>query len=219
MAAHRSLYNILNVSPDAEPVVIEAAYRALMKKYHPDQGGGDHAADAAEINAAFATLREPERRAAYDRREWERQQEMLLARYAPAEIAQHHTGIFGWTGWATAAVLGGVMLVTVGPSKQASPALQAAVQTAAAEIGAPTPGFGADEAEEIFFTPAAVVRNEAPAPVAEAPAAVALPPAGATQRPAQTGSAATKPHRSKRPTQRSAPSEEREFLERQGYIY
>lgn len=32
-------YDLLGVSPDADDVVIEAAYRALAKKHHPDSGG------------------------------------------------------------------------------------------------------------------------------------------------------------------------------------
>ncbi len=41
MPSLRTPYQILNLSPDAEPVVIEAAYRALIKKYHPDLWLGD----------------------------------------------------------------------------------------------------------------------------------------------------------------------------------
>ena len=62
----RSLYSILNVSPDADPAVIEAAYKALMTKFHPDMMVGEPAskqAKAAEINRAFQILRDPERRA------------------------------------------------------------------------------------------------------------------------------------------------------------
>lgn len=67
-----SLYSILNVSPDADPAVIEAAYKALMKKYHPDVLVGQPASAqsrAAEINRAFRVLRDPERRAQYDSQE------------------------------------------------------------------------------------------------------------------------------------------------------
>jgi hypothetical protein len=55
----KSLYAVLNVAPDADPAVIEAAYKALMKKYHPDRLGGTGAGDerrAAEINEAFQIL-------------------------------------------------------------------------------------------------------------------------------------------------------------------
>ena len=60
-------YEILQVHPNAEPDVIRAAYRRLMAKYHPDQNKEPGAEKRAKrINEAFATLKDPERRAAYD---------------------------------------------------------------------------------------------------------------------------------------------------------
>ena len=66
-------YVVLQVQPDAEPEVIEAAYRQLMRKYHPDSAGSDHARAtilherAKEINRAYAVLRDPKLRWIYDR--------------------------------------------------------------------------------------------------------------------------------------------------------
>ena len=60
-----NLYRILQVDPAAEDVVIHAAYRALMKRHHPDAGGASEAAE--RLNAAYATLRDPAARARYDR--------------------------------------------------------------------------------------------------------------------------------------------------------
>src|SRR5215475_9746855 len=60
-----SLYRILQVDPAAEDVVIHAAYRALMKRHHPDRGGSTVTAE--QLNRAYATLRDPDRRQAYDR--------------------------------------------------------------------------------------------------------------------------------------------------------
>lgn len=62
-------YAVLNVSRDAEDVVIEVAWRALMKRYHPDKMQGDPAASerAKAINAAYDVLKDPESRARYDR--------------------------------------------------------------------------------------------------------------------------------------------------------
>jgi molecular chaperone DnaJ len=37
----RTFYQILGVQPDAEDVVIKAAYRALSQRYHPDKWAGD----------------------------------------------------------------------------------------------------------------------------------------------------------------------------------
>ena len=55
------------MSPAAEDVVIGAAYRALMRHYHPDTNP-DPAAQARvrQITAAYAVLRDPARRAEYD---------------------------------------------------------------------------------------------------------------------------------------------------------
>jgi len=60
-------YSILGVSPAAEDVVIGAAYRALIRHYHPDTNP-DPAAQlrAREITAAYNVLRNPARRAEYD---------------------------------------------------------------------------------------------------------------------------------------------------------
>jgi hypothetical protein len=63
----RNFYVVLHVQPDAPAEIIRTSYRTLMQrlKMHPDLGG-DHGA-AALINEAFATLRDPGKRAAYDR--------------------------------------------------------------------------------------------------------------------------------------------------------
>ena len=60
-------YAVLGVSPAAEDVVIGAAYRALMRHYHPDTNPDPAAqARAREITGAYAVLRDPGNRAAYD---------------------------------------------------------------------------------------------------------------------------------------------------------
>lgn len=62
-----SLYDVLGVSPQAEGDVISAAYRALMKRYHPDRDSGLAAQERArQINQAYETLSDPEKRRAYD---------------------------------------------------------------------------------------------------------------------------------------------------------
>jgi len=61
-------YKILQVDPEAEDEVIQAAYRRLARKYHPDMAGGaEAAARMAAINAAWERIGEPAARAAYDR--------------------------------------------------------------------------------------------------------------------------------------------------------
>lgn len=65
----RDYYEILNILPDAEPVVVTAAYRALAQRYHPDRWQGEPSiADArmSELNVAYEVLSNAARRAAYD---------------------------------------------------------------------------------------------------------------------------------------------------------
>jgi hypothetical protein len=63
----RDYYAVLGVTPASEDVVIRAAYRALMRRYHPDADPSSEASQrAASINAAYAVLSDPEKRARYD---------------------------------------------------------------------------------------------------------------------------------------------------------
>ena len=60
-------YEILRVSPDAPPEVIQAAYRALIKKYHPDTNRSPNAAEFThQLNEAYSVLSDAERRIRYD---------------------------------------------------------------------------------------------------------------------------------------------------------
>jgi len=67
MVAARDPYEVLQVHPSALPEVVEAAYRALALVHHPDRNGNHGQAAMAELNAAYALLRDPERRMEYDR--------------------------------------------------------------------------------------------------------------------------------------------------------
>src|SRR5262245_51944664 len=62
------LYRVLGLSSRACEEEIKAAYRALAKQSHPDVNAGDAAAELRTklINFAYETLRNAERRAAYD---------------------------------------------------------------------------------------------------------------------------------------------------------
>jgi DnaJ-class molecular chaperone len=64
-------YRTLQVTRDAEPEVIERAYKALSMKYHPDTADEAERQSATRrmqrINEAYAVLRDTNRRAAYDR--------------------------------------------------------------------------------------------------------------------------------------------------------
>lgn len=50
-------HSVLGIQQNAEPEVIDAAYRALMKKYHPDHSGPDGLERAKAITLAYATLK------------------------------------------------------------------------------------------------------------------------------------------------------------------
>jgi curved DNA-binding protein CbpA len=61
-------YKVLQVDREAEDEVIQAAYRRLARKYHPDLAETpDAAAKMASINAAWEMIGDPAARAAYDR--------------------------------------------------------------------------------------------------------------------------------------------------------
>lgn len=67
MTDSRDAYKILQVDPSALPEVVEAAYRALARLRHPDRSKLSGASDTmTELNWAYSTLRDPERRIQYD---------------------------------------------------------------------------------------------------------------------------------------------------------
>jgi curved DNA-binding protein CbpA len=61
-------YKTLQVDPEADQEVIQAAFRRLAHKWHPDVASSpEAAARMTAINRAWAILGDPDRRAGYDR--------------------------------------------------------------------------------------------------------------------------------------------------------
>jgi molecular chaperone DnaJ len=62
-------YELLGVTPQASDEDIKRAYRRMARELHPDSTGGDAGAEARfkEVTRAYEVLRDPERRARYDR--------------------------------------------------------------------------------------------------------------------------------------------------------
>jgi len=67
--AKRDFYEILGVAKGADEKALKTAYRNLAKKYHPDANHGTSETDAKfkELNEAYDVLKDPQKRAAYDR--------------------------------------------------------------------------------------------------------------------------------------------------------
>ncbi|HJT64493.1 MAG TPA: DnaJ domain-containing protein [Candidatus Limnocylindria bacterium] len=59
-------YRILQVDPRAEDFILEAAFRAMARRFHPD-GEKPDSNRMAEINRAYELIRTSERRKRYDR--------------------------------------------------------------------------------------------------------------------------------------------------------
>jgi molecular chaperone DnaJ len=69
MTAKRCYYETLEVERTANEGQLKSAFRKLAMKWHPDKNPGDHTSEIRfkEINEAYEILKDPDKRAAYDR--------------------------------------------------------------------------------------------------------------------------------------------------------
>ena len=67
---NKNYYEILQINKNASPEIIEKAYKTLVKKYHPDIQENTNKEQAEnlmkEINEAYETLSNPQKKAIYD---------------------------------------------------------------------------------------------------------------------------------------------------------
>jgi curved DNA-binding protein CbpA len=96
------LYAILGASPDAEIGELTSAYRRRLRQLHPDtqrqhRGCEEHAgqpeASLAQVLHAYAVLRDPARRAGYDRARAARQQQRCITDEPPPPWSPSPTAV------------------------------------------------------------------------------------------------------------------------------
>jgi len=69
MSAQVDFYELLEVERTADDATLKSAYRKLAMKYHPDRNPGCNESEAKfkSLSAAYEILKDPQKRAAYDR--------------------------------------------------------------------------------------------------------------------------------------------------------
>jgi curved DNA-binding protein CbpA len=95
MTKRPDLYAILGVPPSATQAEISHAYRALLRRHHPDTRAMDDESQGAvsdtalrQVLAAYTVLHDPGRRADYDR---ESKTQAHHARRGPQQPPNHYS--------------------------------------------------------------------------------------------------------------------------------
>jgi curved DNA-binding protein CbpA len=68
-------YEVLQISPNAEPDTIHRVYRLFAQRFHPDNQETGNAARFRALTEAYAALSDPEKRAQYDVRHQKQRQD------------------------------------------------------------------------------------------------------------------------------------------------
>jgi DnaJ-class molecular chaperone len=104
MREHHNLYAVLGVTASASAAEIRHGYRAQVRRHHPDtrptNSNDDHLTqDSAlrQVLAAYTVLRDPQKRAAYDRQQPRRPRDPAPVRPGPDVVVLGGSGST-WTG-------------------------------------------------------------------------------------------------------------------------
>ncbi len=108
----KDYYLILQVQPSAEPEVIQAAYRRLARKYHPDVEENSPV-QMQELNEAYEVLSDPAKRADYDRWYRSRQWWSAASSTSPPDWSSPSPSPDFVFPWRTLVLAVGVMLLLV----------------------------------------------------------------------------------------------------------
>lgn len=135
---NNSYYDVLEISQNASPEVVRAAYKSLIQRHHPDRNPNDPnvAERSALVVKAYQVLADPAARAAYDTELKGRLNRLTLfdARNTEAlrPVGSRRDGQrFQWLLWVSFAALG-VLLWRMGTSYYPAPATGAGSSAASA---------------------------------------------------------------------------------------